>query len=152
MNENRSNQEAGAENKNSASIWKNLAFVPAIIAAVFKDVLDIVIFIIEVLGATTVVLAPLAGLGVALMSVVTFCISIFIGFMLMLAGMGGRDAKIKNFFKTFVRNFLFLIFGTAIELVPGLGILPVETITVIAIFFMTMAEKKLLEKVSLPKV
>lgn len=138
----KANRKFGVRGKSSTSIWRNMAYIPAIIAASFKDFLDIVIFLIEMLGIASVVLAPLAGVGVTLMTTITFCISIFIGFMLILAGMGGRHSKMKNMVRSFIRNILLLMFGTIAESIPVLSLFPIETLTILVIFFTAMAEKR----------
>ncbi len=94
----------------------------ALLAGILKDLLDFV------------------GIGSlpAIGTVISICISIFIGFMMLLAGSSGKRKIVKGVMK----RYLTLIGGTIAELLFGLNFLPIETIMVIAIYIMVLAERK----------
>ncbi|MDQ1283819.1 MAG: hypothetical protein QG620_167 [Patescibacteria group bacterium] len=105
------------------SIFSDWMYGLAIFAAVLKDIIDFT-------G-----LGSLPGIG----TVITFCISIFIGFMMLLGsftnGAGRRHQKI-------IKSWLILLGGTTIEMLFGLNFLPVETLTVLSVYVLYLAGKK----------
>lgn len=107
--------------------WGNdWPFVAALLAGILKDLLDFI------------------GIGSlpAIGTVVSICISIFIGFMMLLAGSSGKRKMVKGAMK----RFMVLIGGTVAELLFGLNFLPIETIMVIAIYIMVLVERKQAEE------
>ena len=101
---------------------KDLAYIPAFFAAVLKDLLD------------PIGIGSLPAIG----TVVTICISIFIGFMMLLAGAHGKGKFVKGMMK----RFLVLVGGTGTEMLFGINIVPIETFTVVIIYIMVLAERK----------
>lgn len=98
----------------------DMPFVAALGAAIFKDLLD---------GPFNVVLIG------ALFSILC---SIFIFMMLFLA-----DANKKRKSATgLLKKGLILIAGGVVDAIPGIGILPIETLTVGIIYMMTLVERK----------
>ena len=94
----------------------------AIFAALLKDISDYV------------------GIGSlpAIGTVITICCSIFIGFMMLLGGSTGKRRTAQKV----MRKFLVLSGGTLIELLFGINFLPIETLTILVIYFMFLAERK----------
>ncbi len=102
-------------------------YLSALLAALLKDLLDF-----GIIGSL-----PVIG------TVLTLCASIFIFFMLLLAGSSGK-MKIVN---SIVRRYLILTVGTLIEFFFGINFLPILTLTVLVIWFMAAAEKKQADEV-----
>ena len=98
----------------------------ALIAAILKDVFDF-------LEAT--------GIGYVAVIVFTFLCSIWIAMMMLLAsgGKGRRQQKI-------IRNWLILLSGTTAEMIFGIDILPIETLTVLIIYALTLIDRRQLSK------
>lgn len=97
-------------------------YLPALFAALLKDIID----------------WSIIGSFPAIGTVLTFCASIFIFFMMLLAG---SSVKIKVA-TSIVRRYLILTVGTLIEFLFGINFLPVLTLTILIIWFMAAAEKK----------
>lgn len=92
--------------------------------ALFKDILDI-----AVIGA-------LPAIG----TVITFCISIAIGFILIFDGISVSQRRIA---RRMTRRFLILIAGTLAEgILFGLNFFPIETMTVAIIYWMSLVDRK----------
>lgn len=95
------------------------SYAPMLLAAVFKDLLDLTF-----IGA-------LPGIG----TVITFCASILIFFLALLRGSFRGRMKYKK--------GMVLIVGTAVEAFGfGLNFLPMETLTVLAMYSVDKAEAK----------
>ena len=94
----------------------------ALVAAIFKDIMDF-------MEAT--------GFGYAIVLVLTFMCSIWIAMMMLLAsgGKGRQDQKI-------IRSWLILLSGTTAELIFGIDVLPIETLTVLIIFALALLAKQ----------
>jgi len=107
-----------------ANLLKDMPFVCAFGFAILKDILDLVFNETIILGA--------------LFSI--FC-SIFIFMMLLLAGSNGKRKLASGFLKTGL-----LIGGGVADSLPGLGFLPIETITVFAIYILVLSERANAEK------
>ena len=105
----------------------------ALIAAILKDILD---------------LSEATGLGYILVVISTFLVSIFIGFMLLLASFLERKHEmiVRIIRKKIVRICLVYISGFAIELIPGLDILPIETLMVLIIYALVLTARKKAKK------
>lgn len=101
---------------------KDVFFVPAFVAAVLKDVLDFAL------------IGSLPAIG----TVITVCISIFIWFMMLLAGASSKGKIVRGMMK----RSMVLIGGTMTEFLFGLNFLPLETITVAIIYLMVLSERK----------
>lgn len=87
------------------------SYMPALFVAALKDVLDFML------------IGSLPGLG----SVITFCFSLFIFFLLLMAGSGQKYSLTKK--------GIVLLIGTAAEgFLFGLNFLPLEVITVVIIY------------------
>jgi hypothetical protein len=92
--------------------------------ALFKDILDIAI-----IGAL-----PAVG------TVITFCISIAIGFVLIFDGVSVSQRRVA---RRMTRRFLILIAGTMAEgILFGLNFFPIETMTVAIIYWMSLVDRK----------
>ncbi|MDX9913580.1 MAG: hypothetical protein RBS77_03310 [Candidatus Moranbacteria bacterium] len=96
----------------------------AVSLALFKDILDLAF------------IGSLPAIG----TVITFCISIAIGFILLLGGVSVSRRKVA---RRMTRRFLILIAGTLVEgIFFGLNFFPVETMTVLIIYWMELADRK----------
>jgi len=96
----------------------------ALLAAVFKDILDLIEF---------------AGITYIIIIIITFCISIFIGMMMLLGSMSHGQGRAQQ---KILRSWLTLLTGTTAELIFGVNILPIETITVIIIWGFVLSARK----------
>jgi hypothetical protein len=100
--------------KTPAAQARNVSFssyTPALIVALLKDTLDLIL------------ITSLPGIG----TVLTFCFSILIFFLLMMAGSGTSYSL--------ARKDMILAMGTIAEAVFfGLNLLPIETMTVLFIY------------------
>lgn len=105
------------------NIFKDWPYALALIAAVLKDIFD---------------LMEVTGVGYALVIVFTFLCSIFIAMMMLLGGGSGARHQQK-----IIRSWLVLLSGTTAELIFGIDLLPIETLTVIIIYFLLLADRKL---------
>lgn len=96
----------------------------AFMAAIFKDIFDLV----EVTGVLYIIVI-----------ILTFLASIFIAMMMLLGsfteGHGRREQKI-------IRSWLVLLSGTTAELLFGVNLLPIETLTVLIIYGFVLSERK----------
>jgi hypothetical protein len=101
---------------------KDLAYIPAFGAAIFKDLLD----------PTGIGSLPAIG------TVITINVSIFIFLMMLLAGANGKNKIAKGM----VKRSLVLIGGTGAEMLFGLNFVPIETGAVVVIYIMALAERK----------
>lgn len=96
----------------------------AMILAFFKDLLDV-----AVIGAL-----PAVG------TVITFCISMAIGFILLFDDVSTAQRQIA---RKLTKKFLILIAGTMIEgIFFGLNFLPFEMITVAIIYWISLMDRK----------
>lgn len=87
------------------------SYMPALLVALMKDILDLVF------------IGSLPGIG----TIVTFCFSLLIFFLLMLAGSGTSYSL--------ARKGALLLAGTLAEgVLFGLNFLPIETITIFLIY------------------
>lgn len=115
-----------ADSRLGHNSFKEGPYIVAAGGAILKDLLD--------LGF----IGSLPGVG----TVITICISILIGFMLILAG-GYRK---KDAATQMIKKFLVLIVGTLTEFLFGLNFVPMETITVGVIYWMAKKEFKQAQK------
>lgn len=107
------------EKSNASQAVTLTSYAPMLIAGIFKDLLDLT-------G-----IGSLPGVG----TVVTFCASILIFFLALLRGSFRGNMK--------YRKGMILIVGTAVEAFGfGLNFLPMETLTVIAMYSVDKAEAK----------
>lgn len=104
------------------NILSDWPYALALIAAILKDILD---------------LAEVTGVGYALVIVFTFLCSIFIAMMMMLGGSSGARRQQK-----IIRSWLILLSGTTAELIFGIDLLPIETLTVCIIYFLMLVDRK----------
>lgn len=73
-------------------------------------------------------------------TVVTFCVSIAIGFILMFDGVSNSQRKMV---RRLTRKYLVLMAGTIVEgILFGLNFLPFEMLTVGIIYWMSLADRK----------
>ncbi|HAS00043.1 MAG: hypothetical protein US57_C0004G0037 [Candidatus Moranbacteria bacterium GW2011_GWC2_37_73] len=113
--------------KDSISIGKyinpiaDMPFVAAFGAALLKDLLDSV-------AGPTVILAILFSI---------LC-SIFIFMMLLLVSANSK----RGMASSFIKKGLILIGGGIVDSIPGINFLPVESLTVAVIYFLTLVERK----------
>lgn len=108
----------------------------ALTAAIFKDTIDLITALI---AGVPVIGAPLAILG----TIITICVSIFIAMMMLLGSFSTGYGRIQQ---KIIRSYLVLLFGTAAEMLIGVGFLPIETITVIIIYAMALLARKQAKK------
>ncbi|MDD5083867.1 MAG: hypothetical protein PHT88_02920 [Candidatus Moranbacteria bacterium] len=95
------------------------SYMPALCVAILKDLLDLVF------------IGSLPGLG----TIITLCFSILIFFLLMLSGSGQRYSLAKK--------SLILLIGTLTEgVLIGINMLPIETMTVLFIYFIDKKASK----------
>lgn len=109
------------------NIFTDWLYALAMAAALVKDVLDYI------------------GIGSlpAIGTIVTICVSLFIGLIMLLAGSGGKRKLVKGN----IKRFIVLIFGTGVEaFFFGLNFFPIETATVIVIYLLVLAERKQMAK------
>lgn len=96
----------------------------ALIFAIIKDILDPI----------NNALITAGGVGEILIVVFTAIISLLIAFVMLLTGSPGKKGLIKKF---------SLMIGTGlIESVPGIDLFPLESILVVILFWLTLAERK----------
>lgn len=92
--------------------------------ALLKDILDLAF------------IGSLPAIG----TVVTFCVSIAIGFVLIFDGISVSQRRVA---RRMTRRFLILIAGTLAEgILFGLNFFPIETITVAIIYWMALVDRK----------
>ena len=96
----------------------------ALLAAIFKDLLDFIEF---------------AGITYIIIIVLTICISIFIGMMMMLGSFSNGQGRAQQ---KIIRSWLTLLTGTTAEMVFGINILPIETMTVAIIWGFALSARK----------
>lgn len=109
-----------AELLSEINLLGDLPFVAAFGAAILKDILDS-IFNVVLIGALFSLLC-----------------SIFIFFMILLAGAGKKRKTAKGF----VKKRSMLVFGGIVDAIPGIGFLPIETLTVGIIYALTLVERR----------
>jgi hypothetical protein len=118
--------------KNPTSLLKYIElgsdwpYAPAFFVAMLKDLLDFV------------------GIGSlpAIGTVVTIICSIFIFFMMLLAGGSKKGRAAKALLKGPMGRFLLLGAGTIVEMIFGIDFLPVETAVVVIAYWMLLGERK----------
>lgn len=115
-----------------ANIISDWMYGLALFAAILKDILDLIEF---------------AGFTYIIVVVATLCISIFIGFMMILGGILGGEAPKNSFSNTraerkIIRSWLVLLGGTTAELVFGINIIPIETLTVLIVYTFALQDRK----------
>jgi hypothetical protein len=103
------------------NIFSDWMYGLALLAAIFKDALDII-------NAT--------GIGYFIVVLATFLVSIFIAMMMLLGSFSGRTQQ------KMIRSWLVLLGGTMTELFMGVNFLPIETITVLVVYFLMLSERK----------
>jgi len=100
----------------------------ALAFAILKDVLDIL---------NTALIAA-GGVGWFLIMLFTGACSLAIFFIMLITGASGKVGMAKGIAKRIVALFV----ATGAEMIPGIGLLPMESIVVMVIFWMTLAERK----------
>lgn len=103
-------------------------FAIALIFAIIKDILDI----------PDEALIAAYGSGEILIIITTIICSLAIGFIMLLTGSSGKGKFVKGLLK----RFGLLIGATIVEIIPGIDSLPLESVSVIAIVWMTLVERK----------
>ena len=105
-----------------ANILSDWPYMLALLAAILKDISD---------------LSEVTGIGYAFVIIFTFLCSIWIAMMMLLAsgGKGRRQQKI-------IRSWLILLSGTTAEMLFGIDLLPIETLTVLIIYALALLDKK----------
>ncbi len=100
----------------------------AIILAILKDLLDIV---------NTALIAA-GGIGEMLIILFTFFISVFIFLVMVITGSVGKVKMTRGAVKK-----ILLVLGTAlVEAIPAIDLLPMETILVFVVIWMTLKNRK----------
>ncbi len=103
---------------------------------------DIAIYGIAFSLAALKDLLDLVGIGSlpAIGTVITFCISIAIGFVLLFDNVSVSGRRVV---RNSVKKWLVLIAGTIVEgLLFGLNFLPIEFFTVVVIYWMSLVDRK----------
>jgi hypothetical protein len=95
----------------------------ALALAILKDILDLV-------G-----IGSLPAIGTAVTLMISFCI----GFVMLITG----SRKMTKAARGIIKRLGVLIGGTVIEMLFGINFLPVETLVVIIVFYMTLRERAL---------
>ena len=134
------------ENKGRAAfdLAKDWPLVAALIAAGFKDFMDLAILAAKGIAATITgmtfgIFSSVLAMVVAFGWTVSILTGIFIAMMMFLAGAGEK----KKLFKNTMKKLLVLGAGTGVEtFFEGLNAAPIEVATVLAIIAMTVAERK----------
>lgn len=103
-------------------------FGVAISLAILKDTLDI----------PDTALIPVLGIGEIITIILTFFISIIIFVIIIITGSAGRARVAKNT----IKKLIAIISTGLIEIIPAIDLLPMETILVIATFWMTLKERQ----------
>ena len=137
-----SKKEAVSEEKSSAGAFQYAPFVPAFIAAGLKDILDLVLLALKAAAGISVVLSPLIAVGIAVGTVITWCVSIFIGLMLILASQNGKRSSAKKIVSRLAKRGVVLGGFTIIESVPILAVAPLEIVMVLVLLLMMIKENK----------
>ncbi|PIP26954.1 MAG: hypothetical protein COX30_04530 [Candidatus Moranbacteria bacterium CG23_combo_of_CG06-09_8_20_14_all_39_10] len=96
----------------------------ALIFAIIKDILDLI----------NTALITAGGVGWVLIVVFTFIVSLIIAFTLLLTGSSGKRGLAKK--------IALLISASLVESLPAIGLLPIESIIVIILFWLTLKERK----------
>ncbi|MDR3559278.1 MAG: hypothetical protein P4L62_00305 [Candidatus Pacebacteria bacterium] len=106
------------------NIFTDWTYGIAMIAAMLKDILDIV---------------EASGVGYMFVVIATFLCTIFIAMMLLLGDMlsGTSNRKQRTALK-----WLILLIGACVELIPGVDVLPMETLIVFLVYILTLIERK----------
>jgi len=107
---------------------KDWMFGIALIFAILKDILDLI----------DNALVAAAGLGAILTFIFTLLASFIIGFVMLLTGSSSKNKVAR----TILKRFAILAGTTLIEFIPGIDLLPLESITVVVIVWMTLVERK----------
>lgn len=102
-------------------IFTDMPFVLALGAALLKDLIDLV-------AAETIIFSVLFSI---------LC-SIFIAMMLLIAGASGKRKSSKQT----VKKILSLLAGGIADSIPGIDFLPIESVTVVVIYVLTLMERK----------
>ncbi|HRY82519.1 MAG TPA: hypothetical protein P5232_02370 [Candidatus Moranbacteria bacterium] len=103
----------------------DLVYLIALVAAILKD------FLIDPIEAT--------GIGYAFVFIITLLVSILIWFMMTLANFSDSGQKVNH---KVIKSWLVLLGGTTAEMLFGVNILPIETLTVFIIYFMALSARK----------
>ena len=98
----------------------------ALIAAIFKDILDI---------------TEATGIMYAVVIVATLLCSIFIAMMMILGGFsnGAEGGRVQQ---KMIRSWLILLGGTVAEMLFGINFLPIETFTVAIVYVLLLSARK----------
>lgn len=96
----------------------------ALLAAIFKDLTD------------WILVGPLFFLAI----IVGFLVSIFIAFMMILGSIFA-DGKGRLYHKA-IRSYLILLAGTTAEMLFGVNFIPIETMTVLVIWYLALCARK----------
>lgn len=99
----------------------DMPFFFALCAAVLKDIFNIFTF-------ETVILPFITSI----------CCGIFIYMMLYLGGAGDKKRKTKKM----MGKGLTILFGSILDFIPGLDIVPIETITVLIVYGWVLLDRK----------
>lgn len=137
-------KSAEEDAKAGLDLGKDWPFVPALMAAVLKDLFDLII--IAAKGATTaaavVTFGITSGLVAAVIAfgwIISILAGIFIAMMLFLQGAGEKSKLAKSMIKRLGVLGAGVLAETFFE---GLNVFPIETLTVLVIVGMTIAERK----------
>jgi high-affinity Fe2+/Pb2+ permease len=96
----------------------------AIFFAILKDILDFL---------------NLTGIGYIIVFVATICCSIIIAMAMLLGSFANGAGRAQQ---KMIRSWLTLLIGTTVELIPGVDFIPLETFTVLVVYFMLLADRK----------
>lgn len=98
----------------------------ALSLALLKDILDLV------------------GIGSlpAIGTVVTFIVSLSIGFIMLITGSRSKSKMMRSLIKSGAKKYGVLVFGSIIEMIFGIDFLPIETTVVIIVFILTLQDRR----------
>jgi hypothetical protein len=107
-------------------LFKDYPYIPALFAAILKDILDF----------TGIGSLPAIGTAVGI------CVSIFIFFMMLLAGSTASRKKSKAFMTGPMKRYVALLGGTIVEMLFGLNFFPIQTAILIYSYYLLLKERK----------
>lgn len=104
----------------------------ALILAIIKDIFDIV----------NNALIAAFGIGIPLIVVFTAIVSLAIGAIMLLTGSSGKRRTAKKITRGITKRIILLLSASSVEAVPAISLVPLESLIVVVIFWMTLVERK----------
>lgn len=106
------------------SFFSDWMYGLALFAAILKDLLDMI---------------EATGIGYFIVIVFTLLCSIFIALMMILGSFTNGTGRFQQ---KIIRSWLILIAGTTAELLFGVNVLPIETLTVMLVYLLMLSDRK----------